>query len=160
MSNNDPQQNVDAIRKILFGQEQQQLEQKIAALTMQLEQLHSQIKAQASEHTALTGHLHQTKQDLGASMTSQVSQLQQGIQSLSKESHGKSDSIHKALVTMHADMDAKLSTFAQQSNAYSQQLSQALEQSQIRIKQLEDNEQALKQALAQPYAALSQFFKA
>jgi predicted nucleic acid-binding Zn-ribbon protein len=127
---------------------------------MQLEQLHSQIKAQASEHTALTGHLHQTKQDLGASMTSQVSQLQQGIQSLSKESHGKSDSIHKALVTMHADMDAKLSTFAQQSNAYSQQLSQALEQSQIRIKQLEDNEQALKQALAQPYAALSHFFKA
>jgi chromosome segregation ATPase len=160
MSNTDPQQNVDAIRKILFGQEQQQLEQKIEALTMQLEQLHAQVKAQAGEHTALTGHLHQAKQDLGASMTSQVSQLQQGIQSLSKESHGKSDSIHKALVTMHADMDAKLSTFAQQSNAYSQQLSQALEQSQIRIKQLEDNEQALKQALAQPYAALSHFFKA
>lgn len=163
MSNADSQQNVDAIRKILFGHEQQQLEQKIEALTTQLSQLSSKQNAQGQDHQALVGTMNQARLALASSIETQVGLVQKGIAEqhqqilvkVSQDSTSKLEGVQKSLQSLHADMDAKLASYATQTNNNVQRLSTALEQANARIKQLEDNERGLKQALAQAFGALS-----
>ncbi len=167
MSTPDPQQNVDAIRKILFGQEQQQLEQKIEALKHQLEQLDSRHGEQVQQHLGFFATVNETHQNLQNTFDDKLTQMGQlltdhhtvSLQKLAQDTGSQAEGFTQTLQTLHADMDSKLSQYAAQTNAYHEQLNASLEQAYARIKQLEDNEAAMKRALAEPFSAIAQYFK-
>jgi chromosome segregation ATPase len=148
MSTTDPQQNVDAIRKILFGQEQQQIEQKISQLNEQLTELQSKLQTQGQDHLSLTSAMNQARQDLESSAAQ-----------LDEQQTSRLDTMEQALQSLHVDMNSKLASYATQTNEQIKQLSAALDQAQGRIKQLEGKELAMRNTMSQSFSQLASFFK-
>lgn len=156
MSTTESQQNVDAIRKILFGQEQQQLEQKIDELRQLLGQLQIVQHTQRKEQETLTATLGQTAQELHVRIETQISNLnasltgihKAGIASVQQNSNAQAEQFQKALHVLHADTTSKLTDFGKQTGSQTHELKTSLEQATARIAKLEASEQAFKKVLA------------
>jgi chromosome segregation ATPase len=125
MTTPNPEQNVEAIRQILFGQEQRALEQKIQALADGLAQANQQL-AQTKSGLEQSNINHQAL--VQSSQASLDSFVQSTFQSLNNSHGGMTGEMQQLREQFNQTIDALKQQLAEQQGQISEQRTQLAEQ--------------------------------